>query len=566
MDKPISNRTYYLLFTFSLIVYCAGLCFPLLEPDSNEYACIAMRMYQNNDFVNIIGRSVFNFQEYDYLDKPHLLFWLAGLSFKLFGLHGWAYRLPSVLFNCLAAYSTYGLGKALYNKEIGKLSALIFITSQSIILANHDVRTDSLLTSFIILGIWQLTVFLRTNKLSSIIFGSAAIALAVSTKGMIAVIVAGSALLCYIIYQRQWMTFLNWKWLVGLGAFALTLSPFLYCYYLQFDLHPEKLINGKYNQSGIKFLLWTQSAERFAGNRSFVSSPEFSFFYHTLLWAILPWSFVIYASLFGRIKAFWDIRFKKTANFEFLTLGGIFIVFHLMSASQFKLPHYLNVLFPLFAILAASYLYNLLKRNKHRLLSVLEKLQLFTIGVLLIFAYLLNFWFFPIQSIGLKVISFALLTFIFFLIFRSSQKNLLYRIIVPSAFSILSVNLLLNTNFYPQLMHYQAGSEMAFIAKKNNIPVEQTYIYKKLLFSFDFYSGKTVPALSTDQVITRAKNGERFFLFLKAKDYNDFTADSLNITRKLETPHFHVSQLKYEFLNPATRSQAVEYYYLLQFN
>ncbi|MNE56244.1 hypothetical protein D3C80_1511380 [compost metagenome] len=115
-------------------------------------------------------------------------------------------------------------------------------------------------------------------------------------------------------------------------------------------------------------------------------------------------------------------------------------------------------------------------------------------------------------------------------------------------------------------MHYQAGSEMAFIAKKNNVPVDQTYIYKKLLFSFDFYSGKTVPALSTDQIITKAKKGERFYLFLKAKDYGDFAADSLNITRKFETPHFHVSQLKYDFLNPATRSQAVEYYYLLQFN
>lgn len=566
MDQAISNRTYYLLFTFSLIVYCAGLPFPLLEPDSNEYACIAMRMYQNNDFVNIIGRSVFNFREYDYLDKPHLLFWLAGLSFKIFGLHGWAYRLPSVLFTILATYSTFGLGKALYNKEVGKLAALIFVTSQAIILANHDVRTDSLLTSFIILGIWQLTIFLQTNKLSSIIIGSAAIALAVATKGMIAVIVAGSALLCYIIYQRQWTTFINWKWLIGLMAFAIALSPFLYCYYLQFDLHPEKLINGKYNQSGIKFLLWTQSAERFAGNRSFVSSPEFSFFYHTLLWAILPWSFLVYTSIIGRIKAFWDNRLKKTPNIEFLTLGGILIVFHLMSASQFKLPHYLNVLFPLFAILAASYLYNLLKSNKHRLLSILEKLQLFTIGILLIFAYLLNFWFFPIPTIGLKIVSFVLLTIIFFLIIRSNQKSILYKIIVPSAFAILSVNFLLNTNFYPQLMHYQAGSEMAFIAKKNNIPAEQTYIYKKLLFSFDFYSGKTVPALTTDQVINKAKSGERFYLFLKARDYNDFASANLTITRRFETPHFHVSQLKYEFLNPATRSKVVEPYYLLQFN
>ncbi|AFD08224.1 glycosyltransferase family 39 protein [Solitalea canadensis] len=565
MDQPISNRTYNLLFTLSLIVYFTGLCFPLLEPDANEYACIAMRMYQQHDFVDIISRSVFTFKEYDYLDKPHLLFWLSGLSFKLFGLHDWVYRLPSLLFTILATYSTYSLGKLLYNKEIGKIAALIFITSQSIIIANHDVRTDSLLTSFLILGIWQLTRFLQTDKLAAIIIGSAAIALAVATKGMIAVIVAGSALVCYVIYQREWRTFLNCKWLIGLLSFFVALSPFLYCYYLQFDLHPEKLVNGKYNQSGIKFLLWTQSAERFAGNRDFVSSPEFSFFYHTLLWAILPWSFLVYTALVGRIKAFWDARFRKTGTLEFLTLGGILIVFHLMSASQFKLPHYLNVLFPLFAILCASYLYNLVKNNNHRLLNILEKLQLFTIGVLLIFAYVLNFWFFPIQSIWLKLTSFVLLTFLFYLIIRSSPSGVLYRIIVPSAFAILSVNLLLNTNFYPQLMHYQAGSEMALIAKKNAIPVEKTFIYKKLLFSFDFYSGKTIPALNSVQIITKSKTGERFYLFLRAKDFTDLPS-GLTITRRLETPHFHVSQLKYEFLNPATRSQAIEAYYLLQFN
>lgn len=67
------------------------------------------------------------------------------------------------------------------------------------------------------------------------------------------------------------------------------------------------------------------------------------------------------------------------------------------------------------------------------------------------------------------------------------------------------------------------------------------------------------------QIITKSKTGERFYLFLRAKDFTDLPS-GLTITRRLETPHFHVSQLKYEFLNPATRSQAIEAYYLLQFN
>ena len=82
--QAIDKSTYFLLFLLIAFVYFLGLFFPLIDPDANEYACIAMRMAQRNDFINIISRSHASLQEYDYLDKPHLLFWLSALSFKIF--------------------------------------------------------------------------------------------------------------------------------------------------------------------------------------------------------------------------------------------------------------------------------------------------------------------------------------------------------------------------------------------------------------------------------------------------------------------------------------------------
>ena len=164
MQQYITTRTYILLFALCGFIYFLGLLLPLMDPDANEYAGIAMRMYQHHDFINIISRSSITLKEYDYLDKPHLLFWLSALSFIIFGLHDWAYRIPSLLFTVLAAYSTFGLGRTLYNKEVGKMSALIFLSSQAIILANHDVRTDTVLTGAIIFGVWQFAEFVKTEK------------------------------------------------------------------------------------------------------------------------------------------------------------------------------------------------------------------------------------------------------------------------------------------------------------------------------------------------------------------------------------------------------------------
>jgi len=51
-------------------VYIAGLFVPLMDNDAGEYALLALNMAQKNDFINIVRKG------HDYLDKPHLLFWL----------------------------------------------------------------------------------------------------------------------------------------------------------------------------------------------------------------------------------------------------------------------------------------------------------------------------------------------------------------------------------------------------------------------------------------------------------------------------------------------------------
>src|SRR5690606_40145088 len=136
----IANSTYWTYIALILLVYIAGMGVALMENDSAQFAVMAMRMVQENDFCSLFKGSE------EYLDKPHMHYWLAALSFKLFGIHDWAYRIPGILATLLGAYSCFGLGRLLYNREVGRLASLIFMTAQTIVLACIDVRTDAVLT------------------------------------------------------------------------------------------------------------------------------------------------------------------------------------------------------------------------------------------------------------------------------------------------------------------------------------------------------------------------------------------------------------------------------------
>ena len=99
---------------------------PLMDIDASQYASISREMLENKSYLQVFDLG------YDYLDKPPMLFWLSAISMKIFGVHDWAYRLPSFLFAILAVYATYRLALLFYRKEIAQLSALVLAASQAV--------------------------------------------------------------------------------------------------------------------------------------------------------------------------------------------------------------------------------------------------------------------------------------------------------------------------------------------------------------------------------------------------------------------------------------------------
>lgn len=530
----LPNRILFFLFSLLGLAYVIGLFVPLMDNDSAHHANIALHMYLNRDYVNLVDAGK------DYLDKPHLLFWLCAFSYKIFGVTTFAYKLPSFLFTILGTYSTYRLGKGLFNDEVGKLAALIVCSTFAYMLANNDVRMDAILTACVALATWQGTQFIQHKRISNAIGLAFGLALGFDTKGHIAIFIPAVGLLFYILFQKDWKIFWNWKWIVVLACFAAFISPVVYCYYLQFNLHPEKSVRGQSHINGIKFILFGQSVERFRGeNFGERTNRDYLFFFHTFLWAFAPWSILAYMAVVNRVKYF------SARNYEWFSAATFIAMALLLAFSGFKLPHYLNIIFPATAVMTASWL---LATSVHP--RTIYIIQLVVSFVILIVSALINAWAFPVQSpfiVGLVVL---LLAVVFYFV-NNKGMNYGHKSVAVSVSTLALCFFLLNANFYPLLLKYQGGNELAKKIKGNVDPANVYFWKDNYSSSFNFYTA-TERKQFDDSLWLRGK--KPIWLLFDIHNLPEIKRAGYNVGLTYSTVDYGVSRLNLKFVNPATRN------------
>lgn len=541
----LPKNIYWLLFFLLGVVYVIGLFVPLLDNDSAHHANIALHMYLTGDYVQLIDRGN------DYLDKPHLLFWLSAFSYHLFGVSSFAYKFPSFLFTILGTYSTYRLGRSLYNTEAGKLAALIIASAFAYILANNDVRMDAILTASVAFATWQLVDWVDKKFWVNAIGAALGLALGFSTKGLIGVLIPAIGIFFYILYKKEWKSFYHGQLLLIILSFFVFISPVLYCYYLQFDLHPEKLIRGKRGWSGVKFILWQQVFERYEG-KSFgkAASKDYFFFFHTFLWAFAPWSVLTYISFFGRIK---NLIRKRT---EWLTMGTLPVVALIVTFSGFKLPHYINIIFPVSAVLTASFL--LEKAEQRILVRRLLVTQTVVVLLCLIAASLVNIWAFPVNNGWIAVIAFAFLTGGILTVRRLTL--MIQKLIALSVFASVVIFYLLNSNFYPQLLTYQAGNELA-LDTRDKVDPKDVFLHRSLYSpSFEFYSME----LRRDFSDSVFHQNNTVWVLTDRLSFDSLKKQGYPVLQTYVHHDYNIGTMSLQFINPDTRKQTLDSLFLVK--
>ncbi|HWV69560.1 ArnT family glycosyltransferase, partial [Chitinophaga sp.] len=516
------KQVWLLIIAMLVLLQFSALFVPILEPDGALYAGIAKTMVIKHDYWNLYadGR--------DWLDKPHFPFWMAAISFQLFGIHTWSYKLPAILFLLMGAWYTYRFALHLYDEKVARWAVCILLTAEHLVISNNDVRAEPYLTGLIIAAVYH---FYRR----SVLLGALFTAFAIMTKGMFALVPVCAAIGGHLLFMRNWKELFHWRWAIAAILTALFITPELYALYRQFDQHPEKIVFGATGVSGLRFFFWDSQFGRFMNTGPIKGSGDPFFFFHTLLWAFLPWSVMLYAAVIIFIK-------KWKQQKEYYCICAALATFVLFSLSRFQLPHYLNIIFPFFAILTAQYILSLQTEKGLKFFRVTQ----YTIIILVAVAgVVIDLLYKPAMHYAWLLLAGALLLLYLLLHYwldKSTRQAVFYRTI---SISIL-LNLYLNTILYPDMMQYQSGSTAAAYAN-TYLPGKSIGLYQANSYAFDFYL--QAPVLRPDSASGLIFTTPDAVASLQQQGY------TCTVIRSF--PHFYVSKLDLPFVRKATRAGAL---------
>lgn len=549
----MSDKLFRGILLSCLLVYIIAIWqIPVIDIDAAQYASMSREMMENGSYLKLYDLGL------DYLDKPPMLFWMSAISLKIFGVHDWAYRLPSVLLLLLAIYSTYQLALLFYEKRIAQLAAIILATSQAVFLMVHDVRCDTMLMGWVSFSLWQLAAWYNNKKWKHFLLAFTAIACGMMTKGPIALMVPVFAFLPHFVLRREWKQFFRWEYLLGLIIVAILLIPMSIGLYQQYDLEPGKVFHGRPIQSGLRFYYWTQSFGRYTGENVYNEMNHFTFLLENMLWSFLPWIFFFLIGLFLVIRQLFQQKWKIGLHEEWISTGGFIITYCILARSQAQLPHYIFVVLPLAAIVTARCVNQLLfVKQFPKLVNGLQWLHGFIFLLLWIAAIALMVWPFPQISIVWKVLSVAgAIVYLFLLIKPLPQVHRLFQL---ATFTVIGVNFFLAIGFYPQLLKYQFGNTVAAVINEKKLDKSKVILYNiEESRALHFYGNHifqrkqdSLALTSNDILITRKTS----LLGLQQRFPNMNTI--------FEGEYFGVSMLTLPFLNPKTRSNETVPYVLV---
>jgi hypothetical protein len=135
-------------------------------------------------------------------------------------------------------------------------------------------------------------------------------------------------------------------------------------------------------------------------------------------------------------------------------------------------------------------------------------------------------------------------------------------IIFTLAMSAIMVNLVLNLHFYPRLMKYQTGKQIANEWNKKGINNERLYYFQYHSPALDFHLGFAPPVVNESKVNRIASMGRQFWLVTDANGIADL--DSSFIADRLVFESYPTQALSLTFLNNKTRRQVLQKTYLVK--
>lgn len=536
------NKTFriivWIVFAAAILIYLIGLNIDV-TCDAGKYATVAKEIFQNGNFINLTVHG----EPYD--QKPPMLFWLGAIGFAIGGISNIWFKLPVLILVFVSFYWAYQLGKSLYNKRVGFLTAIMLGFSVMYMLYSMDIHTDTVLQAFVTLALWQLFEFIKTGKNKYWILGFIAVGLAMLSKGPVGAAIPAFAVIGHLVLKRNFKSFLNYRWYLGILLAFVVASPALI-----------GLMN-QFGWEGIRFFFWENNVGRITG--SYVKSVNDPIFYvHNLIHIFLPWSILFFISAFMEFKTLFKNKFKTN---EYFTFTGLWIYFIIINLSSSQLPNYIFSIVPLIAILTAKWIDIALNENTH-LFKIFSNIQRYVVILLWVGVLLIVFYFFKTSKAYIFILIFGGIVLNYFVMLRAKEK--ITKIFLPTLVAFTCMMMLLNGHVFPYMFSFQATPKAARYFSESAGKGEKLYNYKYPQYELFFYSEPQAIQIKSDNEIKAIAGKKGNWIFTNEEGFKEI--EKLGATPEFIQEYKHLALNRPAgFISPLTREKTLKPMYLIKY-
>ncbi len=331
-------------------IYGGALFSPgLLDDADATHAEAAREMARTGDYVTLKVNGV------RYLEKAPLPYWLVATSYKIFGENEFATRLPVALGVLATMVLSWKWTRRAFGDRAGAYAALFVATSVGFFLFTRIFIPEVLLSLFIALSLYLFLSALETKQVWRWYAGYTVLALAVLTKGLVALVFAGGAVFFYLIASGDWRRWREFRLATGLLLLFVIAAPW-------------HILAGLRNQGGENghgffwFYFVNEHFLRFLGKRlpkDYNKQPFLVFWLGHLVW-LFPWSLFLPLA----VRDLWqrwrerqpELDFAARTRLMCVIYAALILVFFSISTNQeyYTFPAYLPIIILVAAALARA--------------------------------------------------------------------------------------------------------------------------------------------------------------------------------------------------------------------
>ncbi len=293
-----------------------------------------------------------------FLEKPALFYWPMAVSFKIFGIHDWAARIPFALSAIGLACLTAAFGVWAFGRKAGFYAGLCMASCVGLFLFTRVVIPDVTLTFAIALSLWAFLRALDKEEPRPRFWAfllAASLGTGLLLKGLVGVVFPVAAGVIYLILTKQFFSVGTWRRLRPISGFFVALLIAAPWHILATIRNPPYFSLSFHSGPGVYHgFLWfyfiNEQVLRFLNLRyphDYNTVPRLWFWLFHFLW-LFPWS--VYFPAIAKLS-YKPVNRAGRTRLLVLCWTGFILIFFTFSTTQ---EYYSMPCYPALALLLGS--------------------------------------------------------------------------------------------------------------------------------------------------------------------------------------------------------------------